>query len=67
MFSAWEGWDFVSATYFSFITLTTIGFGDLTPHISFKNGILPDATFLDQLKMVLAITYCSIGKVTMFM
>ena len=25
LFSWWEGWDLVSATYFCFITMTTIG------------------------------------------
>ena len=64
MFSSWEDWDFISATYFSFITLTTVGFGDLTPHQSFKNGIKEDATVADQVKMVCAIVYCSIGIYT---
>ena len=31
IFSNWEGWQFYSAVYFSFVTLSTIGFGDLVP------------------------------------
>lgn len=31
LFSIWEGWDVVTGTYFSFITLSTIGFGDVVP------------------------------------
>ena len=36
VFSQWEGWNTMSAAYFSFVTLTTIGFGDLVPINSFQ-------------------------------
>ena len=31
IFAFWEGWSYVDGAYFSFITFTTIGFGDLVP------------------------------------
>lgn len=31
LFSYWEGWDYSDSYYFCFITLTTIGFGDMVP------------------------------------
>jgi hypothetical protein len=31
LFSTWEGWSYIDGAYFSFITFTTIGFGDLVP------------------------------------
>ncbi|XP_060571984.1 E3 ubiquitin-protein ligase RBBP6-like [Ruditapes philippinarum] len=31
LFAEWENWDMVTGTYFCFITLSTIGFGDVVP------------------------------------
>ncbi|PAV57744.1 hypothetical protein WR25_07384 isoform F [Diploscapter pachys] len=31
LLGSWENWDFFSGFYFSFITMTTVGFGDLVP------------------------------------
>ncbi|XP_050720145.1 TWiK family of potassium channels protein 7-like [Eriocheir sinensis] len=31
LFSYWEGWDLTSSSYFTFITLSTVGYGDMVP------------------------------------
>ena len=31
LFSQWEGWGYLDGSYFCFITLSTIGFGDMVP------------------------------------
>ncbi|XP_045190101.2 TWiK family of potassium channels protein 18-like isoform X2 [Mercenaria mercenaria] len=31
MYSIWEDWDFIEAIYFVFVSLSTIGFGDILP------------------------------------
>jgi len=31
LFTYWEGWDIMTGSYFCFVTLSTIGFGDIVP------------------------------------
>ena len=58
IFHHWEEWDMPSAAYFSFITLTTIGFGDYVPNKSFELEAGGFFTF----KMIGALCYCVIGQ-----
>lgn len=58
LFSWWESWDTLSAIYFSFITLTTIGFGDYVPGRSFLD--LHGSTSAT-LKMLVTVFYCLFG------
>jgi hypothetical protein len=38
VFAAWEEWSFLDGAYFCFVTLSTIGFGDLVPGKSLKRA-----------------------------
>ena len=41
LFTLWEDWSYIDGAYFSFITFTTIGFGDLVPGertLNHRNG-----------------------------
>ncbi|KAL7063277.1 hypothetical protein AAHC03_01739 [Spirometra sp. Aus1] len=55
IFSHWENWSFTDATYFVFVTISTIGFGDLIPGME-------DFDFGRQTqKFLAAITYLLLG------
>ena len=54
LFSLWEGWTFLEGCYFSFITLSTIGFGDYVP------GTKAD-DWSSQMKLLICAFYLIIG------
>lgn len=56
MFSFWEGWRFMEGAYFCFITLTTIGFGDLVPGSA---TFSPESS--DQIKFIICCVYMLVG------
>ncbi|KAG1661506.1 Potassium channel subfamily K member 18 [Nymphon striatum] len=55
LFSLWEGWDYLDGSYFCFITLSTIGFGDLVP----GSSVVSDGG--SQEKLVFCSLYLLIG------
>lgn len=63
LFGWWEDWDMLTGCYFSFITLTTIGFGDLVPGNSFLEL---DDGFMAAIKMTVTVLYCIFGQYTSF-
>lgn len=54
LFSLWEDWDYLTGSYFCFITLSTIGFGDIVPGTDIKS-------WSQQEKLVLCALYLVIG------
>jgi Ion channel len=62
LFGVWESWDWLVASYFCFITISTIGFGDFVPGYSNSNE---DTT--EQLKMIGAAVYIVLGMALMSM
>ena len=62
LFHKWENWDVTTAAYFSFITLTTIGFGDYSPIKSFEGIDEVGAGGEEFIKLIFSTLYCAIGK-----
>lgn len=61
LFHKWENWDVTTAAYFSFITLTTIGFGDYSPIKSFEGIDEVGAGGEEFIKLIFSTLYCAIG------
>ncbi|RZF37559.1 hypothetical protein LSTR_LSTR016828, partial [Laodelphax striatellus] len=38
VFASWENWSYLDSAYFCFVTLSTIGFGELVPSRSLKSA-----------------------------
>ena len=57
VFCKWEGWDLISSVYFTWVTLTTIGFGDMTPTSSFHG----EMDFMQITKMTFTSVYLLLG------
>ncbi|KAF6028916.1 KCNK17 [Bugula neritina] len=53
-------WKFADSIYFCFITISTIGFGDLVPEVDLSSGE-------GHLKLVVIITYITVGMAAMSM
>jgi len=58
LFANWEGWSAIEASYFCFITLTTIGFGDYSPGKAFEGFQDDPVAFM---KMCFTVVYCIFG------
>ena len=58
IFADWEQWDWMTASYFSFITLTSVGFGDYVPLKSFADF----DGFYGQVKVAITSCYCIAGE-----
>lgn len=54
LFSTWEKWEFLDGCYFCFVTLSTIGFGDLVP----GDSVVSDSS---QEKLVICSLYLLLG------
>ena len=61
LFGVWEGWDWPKAAYYCFITIATIGFGDVVPGSATFDGAG------DQLKTIGASVYIVFGMAIMSM
>ncbi|GAB0097115.1 hypothetical protein DMENIID0001_127140 [Sergentomyia squamirostris] len=58
IFSLWENWSFIDGAYFCFVTLSTIGFGDLVPRHTLRGP---------ELQLIACCTYLILGLVLVAM
>ncbi|XP_013162121.1 PREDICTED: uncharacterized protein LOC106113754 [Papilio xuthus] len=65
IFVVFEGWDYVAAVYYAFVTLTTIGFGDLVAG-TVNNGFKYGYFFTYQIFLIIWITF-GLGYIVMLL
>lgn len=64
LFMYWEGWTLGSSTYFTFVTISTIGYGDMIP----SAAILDSLTFsAHTFKFLICIVYILLGMAILSM
>ncbi|XP_042877148.1 TWiK family of potassium channels protein 7-like [Penaeus japonicus] len=64
LFSVWENWDLGSSSYFTFVTLSTIGYGDMVPGTALLDNKNPGTAGL---KMAVCIGYILLGMALLSM
>ncbi|XP_063596563.1 TWiK family of potassium channels protein 7-like [Penaeus indicus] len=64
LFSVWENWDLGSSSYFTFVTLSTIGYGDMVPGTALLDSQNPGTAGL---KMAVCIGYILLGMALLSM
>ena len=62
LFGEWEKWDFITSAYFCFISLVTIGFGDMVPGDPVK-----DYTEGSSTKLLVSVAYLLVGMALLAM
>ncbi|CAH2982857.1 unnamed protein product [Chilo suppressalis] len=65
IFVVFEGWDYVAAVYYAFVTLTTIGFGDIVAG-TVNNGFKYGYFFTYQIFLIVWITF-GLGYIVMLL
>uniref|UniRef100_A0A336M6T8 CSON005216 protein n=1 Tax=Culicoides sonorensis TaxID=179676 RepID=A0A336M6T8_CULSO len=59
LFARWESWDLLDGSYFCFISLSSIGFGDMVPGLSLKKPENKDR--LVEISFILCAVYLLLG------
>lgn len=56
LFTVWEDWDYLTGSYFCFVTLSTIGFGDIVPGTDMKEWAAHQKLVLCSLWLVVGLS-----------